>query len=96
MFPDSGDWSLSSANSDQFTVECWAYFDTFTAPSNRLVGQSFGPGNLSWQFETSGTLGEFAFRSSSDGTTLNVNVVSSGAGLAAGAWYHLAVGGCGR
>jgi hypothetical protein len=85
------DFLLSSSNSDQFTVECWVLFNTVHSRTDLIVGK----GNLApvytWGFETSETAGEFRFRMSSDGVSMNVNVSSSGAGLAAGVWYHLAV-----
>src|SRR4029077_6040745 len=59
--------------------------------SNTLVCRSWAPGNYSWSFETSGTGGEFAFKSSVTGTAWDVQVVSSGAALTTGIWHHLAV-----
>jgi len=89
-FSDSPDWRLSSANSDQFTIECWVRFGALTASVNTIICQSFNPSNYGWNIEASAG-GELRFTSSADGSTFNVNLVSSGAALATGVWYHVAV-----
>jgi len=87
-FFDNDDWTLSSANSDTFTIECWVRFSALAATAT-IITHAFGPGQFSWSFEARDT--EFAFKSSSDSLTWNVDIVSSGAALAVGNWYHLAV-----
>lgn len=90
-FPDDADWLLSSANSDEYTVECSVKFNAITGPSNVLVGQVFGgPGSKAWVLQTTGTSGEFEFLSSADGTNWNVTVTSTAAGLVTGTEYHIA------
>lgn len=88
-FPDSADWNLSSSNSDQFTIECWVRFATFSGSNNLLVGHSFNAGAYSWSFERSGN--ELRFWSSADGTVINVDITSSGAALVINTWYNVAV-----
>lgn len=90
-FLHSDDWSLSPTNSDQYTIELWARFNVFTAPNNRLVGVLQSPGDYRWDFRTVGTAGEFEFVSSSNGSTVNVQITTTGAGLLQNIWYHLAV-----
>jgi hypothetical protein len=89
-FPDSIDWQLSAANSDQFTVECAVRFNTI-AINKLFVAQYAAAGTFSWGFQTGGSVAsEFQFASSSDGSTFNNAIVSSGAGLTTGVWYQLA------
>jgi hypothetical protein len=85
------DWDLSDANSDQFTIECWVRFQSFAPgdPYALLVGRETL--NLDWEFLVHADGSEFVFRSSSDGSTINVSVASSGASFVTGVWYHLAV-----
>jgi hypothetical protein len=90
-FLPSNDWDLADSNSDQYTIELWALFNVFTAPANRLVGALLSPGDFRWDLQTVGTAGEFEFRSSADGSTINVQITTSGAALVPGVWYHLAV-----
>jgi hypothetical protein len=89
-FPDSPDWHLSAANSDQFTVECWVRFSILSAAVNTIICQSFQPTNYGWNLEAL-LGGELRFRSSADGSTFNVSLVSSGAAMVVGVWYHVAV-----
>ena len=89
VFNDSADWILASSNSDQYTVECWVRFNVITATTNILISQQYGSTNYSWSLETSG-LTEFAFKCSHDGSTVT-SIVSTGAALTTGIWYHLAV-----
>lgn len=92
LFPDSADWTLSSANSDQFTIEC-AFRVTATAVARIFVCQSFtAVGTSSWIFQTDNTsASELQFLATSLGASFNVNIISSGAGLVANTWYQIAV-----
>jgi hypothetical protein len=93
QFNGSADWDLSDTNSDQFTIECWVRFIDFALPGGYglFVGRELV--NWDWEFGVimSGGFPEFFFRCSSDGSTITVNLVSSGAALLTGVWYHLAV-----
>jgi hypothetical protein len=88
-FSLNADWSLSSANSDPFTVEAWvrlsSFDNEFHVAASVIVGQ-----NSVWDFTILPT-GELLFESASVAGSYNVHVVSSGASLALGTWYHLAV-----
>jgi len=85
--PDSADWDLSDANSDQFTVETWVRFNSLTGEQS-LVSQ-WATSNLSWHIRKL-TTHEIQF-----GWTFNnsgvLTVVTSGASLATDTWYHIAV-----
>jgi hypothetical protein len=88
-YPDNADWHISSANSDQFTLECWVYLNTLGA-NNVLISQhttTSGSFGWLWQIVTGGEIG---FASSYDGTNFGANFASSGAGLTTGVGYQLA------
>lgn len=90
-FPDSDDWDLSNANSDEFTIECWVFFNAINASlPNIIISDAWAVAHYGWSFETVGS-NEFGFRSSISGGSWDVAVVSSGAALGPGSWYHLAV-----
>jgi hypothetical protein len=88
VFSNSSDFDLSDSNSDQFTIECWARFTGFNTGYNSLVSRALGP--INWRFAAFDN-GALLFQSSSDGSTINVDVRSAGAILTTGIWYHLAV-----
>jgi hypothetical protein len=83
----SADWELSSANSDEFTVECWVRLASLPGTFGCIVGKAFG--GLRWDFSILSD-GEFRFRFVNDAAA-TVTVTSTGAALATDAWYHLAV-----
>jgi hypothetical protein len=87
-FPDSNDWVLSSANSDQFTIECWIRYNTLS--SGGIAGQWSGSTDRSWQFYALNT-GQLQFMMSNDGTTQNINMSTTGTAMTTGTWYHIAV-----
>lgn len=91
LFGGSEDWHLSSANSDQFTVECSAYFNSLPSPSpGVLIAQWHAfSSSMGWAFYTDGS--EFVFALSTSGVAFDVVVTSSGAALGTGTWYSLAV-----
>jgi Concanavalin A-like lectin/glucanases superfamily/Putative phage tail protein len=90
-FHGNSDFDLSNSNSDQFTIECWARFTSFSS-YNTLVGKSLG--NIEWLFAAfHGSLGTggLTFQSTTTGLAIDVDVRSSDTVLSPGIWYHLAV-----
>jgi hypothetical protein len=90
-FPDSLDWTLSTANSSQFTIETFIRFSSITASLRAIIGQWGTIGNRSWALElTSSDTTNLTFSFSTDGTAITT-VTTSGAALVVNTWYHLAV-----
>lgn len=89
-FPDSVDWTLSSANSDQFTVEAFGVLTTDT-PVGKVIVCQFGGGspNMAWLLWINNS-GELEFIGSTNGSALNwsASPASSGIGWSIGVWYH--------
>jgi len=90
-FPASTNWQMTG----DFTIECWAYFNSFVGYNSTInpvlfdqySGGSTGAGNWQWYFTISGGISSATFVMYYDGsstftntTTLNINT-----------WYHLAV-----
>jgi hypothetical protein len=91
-FPDSTDWRLSTANSDQFTVEAWVRTSTTTPTDKVIVARSTGVPNVGFFFRcnTSGN-GELSFLGSTNNATLDwAPASSSGITWALSTWYHVA------
>jgi hypothetical protein len=90
-FADSPDWKLSSANSDQYTVECWVRFTTLVA--NMVVIAEFtGGSDFAFTLQLHTTTSEIVFSTSPDGTFGSSSAaVTAGAGLTTGVWYFVAV-----
>lgn len=89
--PDSADWRLSAANSDQFTIEFWIR-PSSTTPSNRAIaGQDSGIGGQSWLFwlDTTGS-GQLTLWRATNGSDFAALATSSGLTWAV-QWYHVAV-----
>lgn len=86
LFPASTDWVLSSANSDQFTVECSVYFNSIADCS--LLGVWGGGFHQSWALVVLST-SHVQFDLSTTGATLDVSV-DGAASLTTGAWYQIA------
>ena len=95
--PALDDWNLSSANSDQFTVEAWVRFSSFPSISPTQANVIVGTGNttICWFMGVyQGTTGhnELLFGFVPKGTsTQDISAHSSGANLLVDIWYHLAV-----
>ena len=91
QFPNSTDWRLSTANSDQFTIECWFRLSTSLSSDGQLVGwgQFLGTPH-SWSFRLK-TTGEMEFMLSTDGTSFAVDIITSGAAITTGVWYFATV-----
>lgn len=88
--PDSADWRLSAANSDQFTVETWIHLasgSTFYAHS--IIGQGDTNGNLSWKLRMVDTFQTVRFSYSPSGTGWTDITTSTGITLAT--WTHIMV-----
>lgn len=87
------DWILSGSNSDQFTVECWARFNTLGLSPQIMVGTGLTFASPVWYFAAIGPSGSgeimFGFVPASGGATIVTS--TSGAFITIGVWYHLAV-----
>lgn len=90
-FPDSNDWQLSTANSDQFTVECFVRPNTTTPTNMHLVQQTSGTGSLGWGLRLDGS-SQLTFVGATTGGSFDwsPNPTSSGLTWATGTWYHIA------
>ncbi len=88
LYAPSHDWWLSQANSDQFTVEAWVRFASYPHDPNVIVGTSFVGQQWNFGVTAAGEM-RFAFLPGLGGAS--VAIVSSGAAIAFGTWYHLAV-----
>ena len=90
-YPPSADWVLSSANSDEFTVEAWVRWNTLATGQAVLSNSGFGAsvGWLLWTDPVTST--ELNFTFSPDGTVgAEVVTATSGAGLTTGTWIAVA------
>ncbi|RUT97045.1 LamG domain-containing protein, partial [Mesorhizobium sp. M7A.T.Ca.TU.009.01.3.2] len=84
---DSPDWQLGATNASPWTVECWVMWNVFDANNRGILGQ--GPTtNIGWTFTGASTPGELAFVLSNSGSSFDVTVTTSGAGMTTGVWYH--------
>lgn len=91
VYGDSVDWLLSSANSDQFTIEGWTWYNTLGTVRSLLSQYAFsGTGNNSWQLWSNSSSTELDFTFTTDGTTVTT-ISTSGSGLATGAFIAWAV-----
>jgi len=91
VYNDSPDWTLSSANSDQFTVEGWVRYNSLGTTRSVLSQYTFsGTGNNSWQLWNQSSSTEFDFIFSPDGTA-TTSISTSGASLSTGTWIPWAV-----
>ncbi|TGS89471.1 LamG domain-containing protein [Mesorhizobium sp. M3A.F.Ca.ET.174.01.1.1] len=89
--PDHADWLLSSANSDQFTIEFWIRPHA-NLSNQRVMGQAPASGNWAWDINStfsSGT-GTVSFRYTSDGGTATI-LGTTAAGMSLDTWYYIAV-----
>ncbi len=90
-YPNSADFSLSAANSDQYTIEAFVNITAFGTGQNQVIfGFSDTIGSFSWNMYFPSMGGEFTFFFSPDGSSVT-NITSSGAGITTGIWYYLAV-----
>lgn len=90
-FPDSLDWRLSAANSDQFTVECFVRFATWDSNTRGIMGHGGTAGDRSWTLTGASTVGNITFAFSTVGNSFDVSISTSGAGMMTGVKYHVAV-----
>ncbi|RJT32101.1 LamG domain-containing protein [Mesorhizobium waimense] len=86
--PDSLDWDLSDANSDQFTVECWIY-PTVGNTTQYLIAQSGNIGNWSWGLGFSDLT--IFFQWSPNGTTPMNSLTYASPTMSLNAWHHACV-----
>lgn len=88
-FPDSADWQLSTANSDQFTIEFWMMPHNNGGSIPYVIGQSPGVGNAAWYVDFN--LQKPSFNFTANGST--IQSVASGANPTIGidAWSFIAI-----
>ncbi len=84
---DSPDWLLSSANSDQFTVECWIRPATIGNP-DQVIGQRAGGGNAGCWSIVLLNAGKIELSLGTAGG--DVFVGSATGAIVTGAWQHVA------
>lgn len=90
-FADSASWTLSSSNSDQYTIEGFVYFNTLTSANRGIMGHANSSlSQTAWIISGTSTPGEMFFTFTTDGTTLQ-SVTTVGAALTTGVWYAFAV-----
>ncbi len=88
LFGPSTDWNLSSANSDQFTVECWVRFSAIGGTTQVLFGASFTVIQWYLAMTPAGTHElRFGYSLAAGGTG---SVTSTGAAFTTGIWYYVA------
>ncbi|RWL87730.1 MAG: LamG domain-containing protein [Mesorhizobium sp.] len=89
---DSIDWQLGASNNDPWTVETFVRWNTLTSTKRGLMGQGSGASTqLSWTLTGTTTIGELGIVLSNSGTSDDVTVVTTGASMTTGVWYHCAV-----
>lgn len=89
VFNPSHDFWLSTANSDEFTIECWAKFANLSANDpSIIVANSFF--DVDWHFGVT-SAGEMRFGFHPGGGGASVAIISSGASITTETWYFLAV-----
>jgi hypothetical protein len=93
-FFDNPDWTLAPTNSDKYTVEFWYRINSGPV-ANQFVGGHWNashPTNESWAMLTGGVVAsELRWLTSYDGSNFGVDITTSGAGIATGAWYFITV-----
>ncbi len=87
FYAANSDWSLSSANADQFTVECSAYLNA-TGIDQVFLAVSNTGGHQGWLFGLTAA-GDLEFNYSTTGATFNVSVAGA-ASPSTGQWYQFA------
>lgn len=88
--PDN-DWGISASNSDQFTIECWVWFNTVSGSTVVMVGSSFV--SVAWHFSLEPIAGhyELRFGFNPGGGGAGLSIISSSAAMVRATWYHVAV-----
>jgi hypothetical protein len=92
-FADSNDWQLAPTSSSKYTIEGFFRWNTAPVAVQALVTQwaNGHPSNEAWFWVIGATPSEMRWGTFADGTNLAIDISTSGAGLASGSWYHLAV-----
>ena len=86
--PDSADWDLSDANSDQFTIEFWMMPHNNGGSVPFVIGQAPGSSNWGWYIDYNLQKCSFNYSSNGGGFT----TVSPGAAtMSIDAWHFIAV-----
>ncbi len=81
------DWQLSSANSDEFTIECRARYSAFTGGTQVAVGCSTGGGVYFYLGLTSANQLVFVYTTA----VFTPVTVTTGYTMSLGTWYAIAV-----
>ncbi|RJT28120.1 LamG domain-containing protein [Mesorhizobium waimense] len=92
--PDSPDWDLSDANSDQFTIEFWIRPHA-NVGNQRIMAQAPSNGDVSWYINSTWEVGpasQVSFNSSyNGGLPPNVSVGNGGTVMALDFWHFIAI-----
>jgi hypothetical protein len=93
QYANSTDWVLAPTTSSQYTVEFWVRWSVtpVAAPYIALWFPSAGFVGNSWEIMGGSTASEVRFRVTPDGSTSSIDITTSGAGIANGIWYAIAV-----
>ena len=86
--PDSADWLLSSANSDEFTVECWVRVTTTARSIQHIIGQwNTVTNQRAWALVITGNDLQFLFSTTGTDfiTTTGISVININT------WQHVVV-----
>jgi hypothetical protein len=91
--PDSTDWDLSNANSDQFTIEAWVRRTVVGSVDRTIVSQNGSGSQAAFTLKIPNVANstELNFGLSNSGSSFNVSITTSGAGIVTNAWHHVAV-----
>ena len=91
QFVDNPDWDLSSANSDQFTIEGFCRFASISTFTRGIIAHGNTIGSWSWGLQlTSGSTSNLTFDFSLDGSTV-VSTNTSGGTISLNQWFAFAV-----
>ena len=86
-------WDWSETNTSPYTVELWARFQAVGhVPPQVLIAQNGGLiGTRFWHLYQEGGSSELTYQTSASGVSPTATTTTSGAALANGFWYHIAV-----
>jgi hypothetical protein len=88
---DSPDWDLSDANGDPFTIEAWIRRTTLATVDRTIVAQTgAGQGAFALRLASGANTTELTFNISNTGSSNDVSITTSGAGISINNWHHVA------